>query len=129
MRSTHAVRLKPPTLTVQALSPVPQDVPAATHVPALQTGAVDGQTLPHPPHARGSLATSTQAVNPPSEHEVVPGRQEQTPEPLQYWSLRQLAPHAPQLFGSSMRSRQTPLQFVLATGDVGHAQAPVVHSP
>jgi hypothetical protein len=40
-----------------------------------------------------------------------------------------VVPHAPQLFGSSIRSRQRPLQFVVATGEVGHEQVLDEHVP
>lgn len=116
-------------LILQRVEPVPHVVAEASHFPALHTGAVLGHTLPHAPQCRGSVARLRHAVNVPLVHCVKPGRQEQTPEPLQYSSLSHCAPHAPQLFGSSMRSRQTPLQFVVATGDVGHEQALVEQVP
>jgi hypothetical protein len=68
-------------------------------------------------------------VNVPDVHAVEPGRHEQVPEPLQYSSLSHWRPHAPQLFGSSMRSRHAPPQFVVATGDVGHEQVLDVQLP
>lgn len=112
--------MPPPAVTEQRVDPVPHVVVAASHFPALQTGAVDGHTFPHEPQLRGSLARFGQKVLPKNVHADVPGRHAHVPVPLQYWSSRHVVPQAPQLFGSSMRSRHAPPQFVVATGDVGH---------
>jgi len=115
---------------VQRVEPVPQVVVNATHAPALHTGAESGHCVAQEPQARGSDARLRHAVVPNVVvHCVEPGRQAHAPEPLQYCSSLQLLPHAPQLFGSSIRSRQTPLQFVVATGEVGHEQVLDVHVP
>lgn len=110
--STHDERVTPLIVTVQRfIEPVPHDVVAATHAPALHSSPV-AHCLPQAPQAKGLLEVSTHAVvvPPPAVmvHCVKPGRHAQVPEPLQYCELPHCVKQLPQRLGLSSVSVQTP---------------------
>jgi hypothetical protein len=132
---------RPPAAEVHICVPAAH-IAVVVQVPATQSWPAP-QMLPHLPQFREFVLKSSHVVPAAVVQAVVPGRQLQTPLPLQYWVLVQAAgvppvPHPPHVRGSSSVSVQTPpkpppppqtVALVVVEPMTGQAHADEVQEP
>ncbi len=115
---------------------MPASLTGLVHVPLMQNGCPVGQTLPHAPQLRGSLLVTVQKGIPLIGQLVVGGKHVMPASLTRLvhmllmqngWPDGQTLPHAPQLVGSLVVSRQTGKGIPLTGQEVkggGHGGTP-----